>query len=117
MSSTASAPSGPEVVAAHPRGLAAVAFIVLVIAAAIAYLLSGLFGLLILALTPEPGAEGYVVIIKGVMVCGWLAIGGWLVWDVSRFTWRFAAAPVAAWAWMYGSAYLLQGSAFLNIGY
>ena len=117
MSSPASVASVPEAGSTHPRGLAAVAFVLTVIAAAIAYLVSGLLGLLILALTPEPGASGYVVIIKGVLVCGWPAIGGWLVWEVSRFRWRFAAAPFAAWAWVYGCLYLLQGRAFLNIGY
>jgi hypothetical protein len=117
VSSPASASSTPKVVATHPRGLAALAFILLVVAATIAYLVSGLFGLLILALTPEPGAAGYVVIIKGVLACGWSGIGVWLAWDAWHFSWRFAATPVAAWALMLGGATMLQGSAFLNIGY
>lgn len=117
MSSEVAASSSPEIVAARPRGLALAAFILLVIAAAIAYLVSGLFAMLVLVLTPEPGAEAYVLILKGALVGGWLAIGGWLVWDVSRLRWRFAAAPVAAWAWMYGILELMSGSAFLNIGY
>ena len=116
MSAPAAASPGSKVVA-RPRGLAAVAFVALDAVAAIAYLVSGAVGLLILALAPEPGAAGYVVVVKGALVCGWLAIGGWLAWDVLHVRWRFVAAPLVAWAWLYAGMLLLQGRASLAIGY
>lgn len=117
MSSSVADSSTPEIVTTRPRGLALAAFILLAIAAAIAYVVSGLFSLLVLVLTPEPGAEAFVFIAKAVLVVGWLAIGWWLLLDFWRGRWRFVAAPVAAWAWMYGLAMLMLGSAYLNIGY
>lgn len=101
--------------AARPRGWALVAFVLLGVAGALGYLASGLFILLLSVMTPNPGAEAYVFLVKATAVVGWFAIGGWMLVKFAGFRWWFLAAPPGAWAWMYLAAMLLQAN--LNFGY
>jgi hypothetical protein len=91
--------------------------VLLGIAALLAFLASGLLGLFILALTPNPGHEAEVLILKAVLVAGWLAIALWLLHDLRRSRLRSLAAPIAAWIWVWVVGTWLGAVAFLNWGY
>jgi hypothetical protein len=110
-----SAPAAPT-----PRWLRLalrVAGVILGIAAILGFLASGLLGLFVLALTADPGHEQEVVILKAVLVGGWVAIGLWLLLDLLRWRLRAVAAPFAAWMWVYTMGSWLSSVAFLNWGY
>jgi hypothetical protein len=87
------------------------------LAAAAAFLVSGLLLLLTLVLTPDPGNDALVVVLKSADAIGWLGIGLWLlvVWWHLRF--RFLVPPAAAWIWTYLFAWIIGGHAHLNWGY
>ncbi len=87
------------------------------IVSGLALLASGLLLILLLSLTPEPGAEPVVLILKGVALVGWLAIGGWLVGELLRARFRVVLAPIGAWLGLYLMATMLGTLGYLNIGY
>jgi len=72
---------------------------VLGLVAAAAFLASGLLLMLALALTPKPGNDALVVVLKTADVVGWLAIGRWLLIDWWHLRLRVLLPPVVAWLW------------------
>ena len=101
----------------RPRGWVLVAFVAVWFVAGAAYLTSGLLVLLLLALTPNPGADSTVLVLKAIMVIVWVAMAAWYIVQLVDLRWRFVVAPVAAWIWTYGVGLVLAQSAYLNWGY
>ena len=94
-----------------------VALAALGLVAAAAFLASGILILLSVGLTPNPGNEALLFVMKVFDVVVWLAIGWWLVVDWWRPRLRVVVPAVIAWAWAYLMAGALSGLGFLNIGY
>lgn len=84
---------------------------------ATAFLASGLLLILALALTPNPGGEALVPVLKAADVVGWLAIGLWLLVDWWHLRLRVLVPPVAAWLWTSLLLGTMNGLAYLNWGY
>lgn len=90
---------------------------VLGLVGATAFLASGLLLILALALTPNPGGEALVPVLKAADVVGWLAIGLWLLVDWWHLRLRVLVPPVAAWLWTSLLLGTMNGLAYLNWGY
>jgi hypothetical protein len=90
--------------------------VVLWIAAALASLFAAGFGLILLLLTPNPGMEALVAILKVVFVAGWVGIAAWQFLQLFGRRWRFVVAPAASWIWLSVMATILGRVAFLNWG-
>ena len=86
------------------------------LAAAVAFLVSGLLLLLDLALTPKPGDEFALSVMKVIDVAGWIAIGIWLLADWVHVRLRVIAPPVVAWVWTFSLAASMSGLGYLNWG-
>ena len=86
------------------------------LAAAMAFLVSGLLILLDLALTPKPGDDSALSFMKMIDVAGWIAIGIWLVVDWMHVRLRVIAPPVVAWLWTLSLAASMSGLGYLNWG-
>lgn len=126
---TSSSPSSPpsvdpadetdaESVAPDPRStLRRWAAGLLGLAAALAFVPSGLLVLLGFVLTPRPGNEVALGILKLVDFVGWFGIGGWLLVEWGRMRFRVVAPAAIAWAWAYVLLLLMTNVGFLNIGY
>jgi hypothetical protein len=78
----------------------------------VAYLSSGFLLLLSLALSPNPGSDAPVLILKAVDIIGWLALGLWLLLDWSQYRLRGVVPPVGAWLWVF-----LLAAALGRLGY
>ena len=87
------------------------------LAAALAFLPSGLLVLLGFVLTPRPGNEVALGILKLADFVGWFGIGGWLLVEWGRLRFRVVAPAAIAWAWGYLVVLFMRGFGFLNIGY
>ena len=97
-----------------PRRHVAVAALGLV--AILAWLWAGIAIPLALIMTPNPGQDSIVLILKVALVGGWLAILGWLLRDLVAGRLRFVVVAIGAWAWIYGATAVLRGFAVLNWG-
>jgi len=86
------------------------------LAAAVAFLVSGLVLLLDLALTPKPGDAYALSVMKVIDVAGWIAIGIWLLVDWVHVRLRVIAPPVIAWVWTFSLAASMSGLGYLNWG-
>ena len=86
------------------------------LAAAVAFLVSGLLLLLNLALTPKSGDEFALSVMKVIDVAGWIAIGFWLLVDWVHVRLRVIAPPVVAWLWTLSLAASMSGLGYLNWG-
>ena len=84
--------------------------------AAAAFLASGLLLLLTFALSPNPGNDAPVLVLKTADFVGWLAIGLWLLLDWRQLRLRVVVPPVAAWLWAYLLVGAMSGLAYLPWG-
>jgi hypothetical protein len=78
----------------------------------VGYLASGFLLLLSLAVSPNPGNDVPVLVLKAADVIGWLAVGLWLLLDWSQFRLRVVVPPVGAWLWVF-----LLAAALGRLGY
>ncbi len=88
--------------------------LVLGLVAAVLFLGSWILLDVTLALTPYPGSDLALLIVKTVDFGGWLAIGGWLFVDWSHARLRVLLSPVIAWAWLLVLGSLASGLGFLS---
>jgi hypothetical protein len=102
----------------NPRTwLRTIALGLLGLVAAVAYAYSGILVALSASLSPNPGNDAALLLVKVVDILGWLAIGGWLLLDWLRLRARVFGAPAAAWLWAYAFAGFTSAFGFLNWGY
>jgi hypothetical protein len=90
---------------------------VLGLAAAAAFLASGVVLLLFVALIPYHDTDAALLVaLKTADVIGWLAIGLWLLVDWWHLRFRVLVPPVAAWIWIYVIGSVSYGIGYLNWG-
>jgi hypothetical protein len=92
-------------------------FAVLALGAALAFLASVVPAVFVLSLTPNPGADAVVLVLKIVLASGWVLIGIWGTVDLVRGRWRGFLSVAAVWAWLWTLGSMLASSAYLDWGY
>ena len=85
--------------------------------ALLAFLPSSLLGLLGIMLTPKPGLDLALVILKLVDAVGWFGIGAWLLFEWGRLRFRVVAPAAIGWVWTYVLLWVMAGVGFMDIGY
>lgn len=89
---------------------------VVLFASTVAFLASSILLLLTIALSPAPGADVALTVLKAVDAVGWLSLGLWLMYEYLSLRPAILVPPLAGWAWTYLAAAMSSGLGHLNWG-